>query len=78
MKTDEKRKVSNEIRYDIETGVYEQFPKLKERLSFIAGKLFESIYVINSSKELSINELKTLDEQGYIKLENDYTEEEYY
>jgi hypothetical protein len=80
MKTDEKQRVSNEIRYDIETGVYEQFPKLKERLSFIAGKLFESSHVINSSKELSMNELKTLSEQGYIKTDvaSYYDDGDYY
>jgi hypothetical protein len=66
MTKEEKTKLSNEIKLDVETGVYDQFPKLKDRLLFIAGKLFESIYVVNSSKELSINELKTLNEQGYI------------
>ena len=72
MTKEEKQKLSNEIKYDIETGIYEQFPKLKERLLFIAGKLFESIYVINSSKELSINERKTLSEQGYIEADDYY------
>ena len=73
MNKEDKLKLSNEIKYDIETGVYELFPKLKERLLFISGKLFESIYVINSSKELSINERKTLAEQGYIEADDYYT-----
>lgn len=63
----EKEKLSNDIKYDIETGVFELYPKLKTRLSFIADKLFESIYVINSSKELSTHELDTLQEQGYLE-----------
>lgn len=66
MKNEEKLKLANEIRFDVEEGVFDLFPKMKERLLFIAGKLFESAFVINSSKELSEGELNTLEQQGYI------------
>ena len=70
MNKDDKIKISNEIKYDIETKVFDSFPKLKVRLLFIANKLFESSFVLNSSKELTNNEIKELTEQGYINNSN--------
>lgn len=66
MTKEHKKKVYNEILYDIGIGVYDSFPKLKDKLNFISKKLNESIIVLNSSKELSKNEIKILNELGYI------------
>ena len=66
MTKENKKKVYNEILYDIGIGVYDSFPKLKDKLNFISKKLNESIIVLNSSKELSKNEIKILNELGYI------------
>ena len=65
-----KRKIVNEINYDIETGVYDKFPKLKKRLEYVSTKVTESIYIEN--RELSRGEIQTL-------IENEYLDEfEYY
>jgi lipopolysaccharide biosynthesis protein len=63
----DKKKIAEEIRHDIDRGVYEQFPKLKERLSFISNKLFNSIYIINSEAQLTEGEIETLIENDYYK-----------
>jgi len=52
-----------EINYDLETGVYKQFPKVGKRMQYIVNKLALSYYVENN--ELSEGEIETLDEQGY-------------
>ena len=58
------KEIADEINKDIRNGVYNSFPKLKERMLFIAHKLVLSLYVNN--KELSENELNTLRENDYI------------
>lgn len=65
MKT--KREIVEEIRNDIDKGIYQQFPKMKDKLTYIGNKLFDGIYVINSSHKLSIQEVKYLSEAGYLK-----------
>jgi hypothetical protein len=60
------RKIAAEIELDILNGVYDNFEKLKSRLLYIVGKLKQSYMVINSSKELSTSEVKTLEENGYL------------
>jgi hypothetical protein len=60
------RKVASEIEVDVLNGVYDNFEILKRKLSHIASKLRESYMVINSRKELTPGEIKTLHEQGYI------------
>jgi hypothetical protein len=58
------RTITNTIFYDIETGVYDQFPKLKERLEYIANKMIKCAYTHNA--ELSEGEKRTLRENEYI------------
>jgi len=65
LSSEEKKHIVEEIDYDINRGVYEQFPKLKERLSYIRRKLYATIYLING-EEISDGEMKTLIENDYI------------
>jgi len=65
--------VVEEIKLDIERGVYIMYPKLQDRLSFIGNKLFNSAYIVNSDSQLSIGEIKTLIENDYLD-KNDYPE----
>ncbi len=60
----DKKYIANEILYDIDTGVYNSFPKMKSRLQHIAQKLIESMYIANM--EMSKGEMETLKEQDYI------------
>lgn len=59
-----KRQIANNIMRDIDSGIYDQYPKLKDRLVFIATKLVTSLYINNS--EMSISEVQTLKENDYI------------
>jgi len=60
------QKIISEIKYDIETGVYSDFPKLKDRLQYIVEKLVNQIYIENARK-LSSGEIKTLEENEYLE-----------
>jgi len=71
--TEVKRSVASEINHDIERGIYNSFPDLKDRMLFIANKLFNSAYIVNSDSQLSIGEIKTLIENDYLD-KNDYPE----
>ena len=62
---EEKKNIVAEIDADINKGVYELFPKLKDRLTFIRRKLYGGIYIINT-EGLSNGELETLKENDYI------------
>jgi hypothetical protein len=62
----DKKAIVEEIDKDIHRGVYESFPKLKDRLTFIRRKLYTSIYIINS-ESLSKGEIQTLIENDYLK-----------
>ena len=61
----ENQMIADEINYDIETGMYNNFDKLKKRLEYIAHRLVLSSYVTNI--ELSDHEIKTLKENDYMK-----------
>jgi hypothetical protein len=63
----DKKKIIEEIQFDMDRGVYDSFPKLRSRLSFISEKLMKSIYIINDDAQLSRNELQTLIENDYLK-----------
>jgi hypothetical protein len=63
----DKRQIVDEINHDIQRGVYEQFPVLREKLTHISRKLFTSIYVINDDKQLTTGEIQTLVENDYLK-----------
>ena len=56
--------ISSQINYHIDTGMYEQFTKLKERLQYISGKLAKMKYCKNTF--LTKGEKKTLRENEYI------------
>lgn len=62
----DKKKIVAEIDHDIERGVYNTFPKLKNRLESIRRKLYASIYIINAV-ELTPGEAQTLIDNDYLK-----------
>lgn len=62
------KKIAGKINYDIETGVYDMYPKLKSKIEHIAHKLVLATYVPNS-KELSITEIEILKENDYLREE---------
>jgi hypothetical protein len=62
----DKKAIAEEINKDIEKGIYEMFPVLKNRLAFIAKKLFNAAYIVNAEAQLSKGELETLRENDYI------------
>jgi hypothetical protein len=62
----DKKKIVAEIDHDIERGVYDTFPKLKNRLESIRRKLYASIYIINA-EELTPGEAKTLIDNDYLE-----------
>ena len=67
----DKKKVAEEINKDIEKGIYEMFPVLKSRLTFIAKKLFNAAYIVNAEAQLSRGELETLRENEYISKDDE-------
>lgn len=71
----EKKRIASEIKTDIDKGIYQMFPKLKDRLTFIGNKLFNSAYIVNSDSQLSKGEILTLVENDYLD-KNDYPEYE--
>lgn len=71
---EEKKRIVAEIDADMNKGIYEMFPKLKERLAFIRRKIYGGIYIINAI-ELSKGEILTLVENDYLD-KNDYPEYE--
>lgn len=73
MKT--KKEIVKEIREDIDKGIYQQFPKLKARLTYISNKMFDGIYIINGEYKLSLNEVRDLAEAGYL---NSYDVDEFF
>jgi hypothetical protein len=64
MTKEEARKISDEIKYDIQMGVYTNFSILEMKLLSISNKLVEFSYIEN--RELPPNSIKTLEENGYI------------
>lgn len=62
----DKKKVAEEIKKDIDRGIYEMFPVLKKRLDFISKKLFNAAYIINAEAQLTKGELETLKENDYV------------
>jgi hypothetical protein len=62
------KQIIQEIEYDIEKGIYKDFPILKNRLAIISSKLLKSIYVVNAEK-LSVGDIQTLILNEYLKIE---------
>ena len=62
--------IAKEIREDIDHGIYLNFPKLQNRLTFIGDKLFNGQYIINNDYKLTRGELETLAENTYIDKED--------
>ena len=60
-----KKEIARVIDYDIERGVYDNFPWLKHRLNHISKKLVECDYVKNRS--ITHREIETLLENEYIE-----------
>ena len=69
----EKKNITSAIDTDIKKGIYEMFPKLKEKLEFIRRKLYAGIYIINADDQLTPGEIRTLLENEYLDKE-DYPE----
>jgi hypothetical protein len=63
----DKLKVAENIQKDIDRGIYEMFPVLKNRLTFIIKKLVNSAYIVNEEAQLTRGELETLRENEYIE-----------
>lgn len=60
-----KKEIAKQINSDIESGIFNSYPWLKDRLEYIAHKLILSTYVAN--KELTKGEKNTLKENDYLK-----------
>ena len=58
-----KKEIARQIRNDIDMGIYNQFPVLRNKLEHIEKKC----YIINS--EFSINEQNVLTENEYVKIQ---------
>lgn len=61
-----KLEIIRSIDFDISIGVFNNFPKTKDRLIFIAEKLQKSLFIINSDYELTEGEIRTLEMNDYI------------
>jgi len=64
MKESLKKEVAHKITKDIDNGVYDRFPFLKERLNHIKEKLVKSIHTKNTV--ITGGEVATLEENDYI------------
>lgn len=71
----EKKDITVAIDADIKKGIYEMFPKLKEKLEFIRRKLYSGIYIINADDQLTAGEIRTLVDNEYL---DKYDYPEYY
>ena len=59
------KSVAEAINGDIQTGIYDNFPKLKKQLAYIADKIIRSNYIINADA-LIATELLALVRNEYI------------
>ena len=59
-------KLYTDLNYDIATGIYNNFPILKEKLLYIMQKINKLRFVSNA-KSLTQGEIKILIENDYIK-----------
>ena len=59
-------KLYSDLNFDIATKVYNAFPKLKDQMLYIMGKINKLRFVSNA-KTLTQGEIKTLIENDYIK-----------
>ena len=66
MNKEEIKRIVNEIDYDINTDVYDRWPKLKMQLQYIRGKLSSSLFIINAESLTSYEE-EVLKENDYLK-----------
>ena len=66
MNKEEIKRIVNEIDYDINTDVYDRWPKLKTQLQYIRGKLSSSLFIINAESLTSYEE-EVLKENDYLK-----------
>lgn len=60
------KKVAESINKDIENGVYDKFPNLRDRLKFISKKV-SKLSVLSNATPLSNGEINTLKFQGYLE-----------
>lgn len=60
-----KQELLNKLNYDIETGVYDRFPKVKSKIQYISNKIARLIYISNA-EELSSGEISILINNGYV------------
>lgn len=61
------KKVVESINKDIENGVYDKFPNLRDRLKFISKKKVSKLSVVSNATPLSNGEINTLKFQGYLE-----------
>jgi len=60
-----RQRIMGSIDNDIQKGVYDRFPALKNRLAAVSQSLATACYVINS-EPLRMNEVKLLVENDYL------------
>ena len=65
MKKEILMEVATQIALDIINGVYDNFPKLKDRLGYISRKIRNQSHIVNG-QGLTKGELATLRENEYI------------
>lgn len=65
MNKEQARVIYKEINYDIEKGIFNQYPKLKARLLKISKQLYHYAYVANCL-EPNGADMEVLKEQGYV------------
>lgn len=60
------KKIAESIDKDIEHGVYDKFPNLRDRLKFISKKVTK-LSIVSNAAPLSNGEINTLKFQGYLE-----------
>lgn len=60
------KKIAESIDKDIENGVYDKFPNLRDRLKFISKKVTK-LSTVSNATPLSGGEINTLKFQGYLE-----------
>lgn len=68
--------IRGELIYDIETGVYDKFPKLRKSLEAASEQLAKYIFLINGDYP-NRHTFKLLEDNGYIEKQEDLLKQNY-
>lgn len=69
MSPEQLKTLAEQVKTDIDKGIYAHFPALEKKLTSIAEKLNNSSYIVNTDNELTLTEKKILIEQTYLRHE---------